>query len=119
MRHGISSGNRCEYSRICGYKNPAQQVLDVLATDPVQFILGRHDVAIQDGNGNNIWQAVIGLLLSSDRIRLIALFSSADDIECHIEGFDIDPLHFRGAKPMALFQGPARPGLPPASEFRH
>ena len=103
MRHGIPRKS-LRICRICGHENPAEKTLDILATDPVQFILSRHDITVQDGNGDDVRQAVIGLLLSGDRIRLVALFASADDIECHIEGFDLDPFHLGGAKLVALFK---------------
>jgi hypothetical protein len=78
--------------------------LDVFAPDPVLFILGRHHVAIQNRDGNDIGQAVIRLLLRSNRIRLIALFSAADDIEGHVERFYTDTLHIRRTKMVALFK---------------
>src|SRR6478752_4877202 len=39
-------GKTLRVSRLCAYKDPAKEFLDVLAANPVQFVLGRHDVAI-------------------------------------------------------------------------
>jgi hypothetical protein len=85
---------------ICDYENPTKKILNILAADPVQFVLGRHDIAIEDGDGDNVRKTVmIGLLLSGYGVPLVALFTAADDIECDIEGLNIDTFHIGRAKP--------------------
>src|SRR5690242_15529175 len=89
---------------ICRYGNPPKKSLNILAADPGQFILGWHDIAIQDCHSDNVWKAVIGLLLSGYGTPLVALFTAADDIECDIKGFNIDSFHVGRAKSMTLLE---------------
>src|SRR4030095_14313847 len=81
----------------------AEQRLDVLTFDSLGLVLFGHDLIVENGDGHDVRQAVIGLLLRPDDY-LVAFDASADDVIGHVESLDLDPRHLGGDEAMLLFK---------------
>src|SRR5512139_1905978 len=64
--------------------NSSQKGLNILALDAIWLVLLGHHLTIQEGDSNQVGQAVIRLLLGLDK-SLIPFFSSADDVIGDVE----------------------------------
>jgi hypothetical protein len=72
-----------------------QQRLHVGGGDPLgEELLGQH-LAVEQGDGEQVRERVVGLLLGA-YLRLHALLAAADDVVGDLEDLQLDPLHLGG-----------------------
>src|SRR5262249_12314112 len=83
------------------YRDLAQQRLDIGAADALRPILFRENLAIQERDRHEVWEAVIGLFLGAHAM-FAPLLTTADDVVSHREDVDIDPGHLGGCEGMSL-----------------
>src|SRR5437879_12252390 len=75
-------------------RDPTQELLDVSPLNAIECKLARCHLSIENGDGNQVWQAVIRLFLGVDD-ALVPFFAAADDLVRHIEGIDVDAIDIR------------------------
>jgi RNA polymerase sigma factor (sigma-70 family) len=76
-------------------------VLEVIYLVFNEGYTARAHIAIKDRDGDDVGQAMVRLFLCGHRIRFVAFFPTAADVECYFEGLNVDLVDFGGGKLMA------------------
>ena len=83
--------------------DPSQQLLHVRGDDPLRRELLRQHLSVEQRDGEQVGQRVVGLLLGAD-LLLPALLAAADDVVGDLERLQLDPLDLRRVECVRLAQ---------------